>query len=227
MLSWIKKLFGAKPAQPVRHEPEPPAIDEELANRWHDHKSALMEGILGKEHHMVMHAIIPYAIGGGLDLYYYPNGIEGTAIATKELSELPDQGSANRVFSCYELAMFTQHPVDLDQARNLHSPFGRAHDKINRILNRIAPYSAQASLNGGETCEFPAEMEHVGGKCLIFDHYGHHSDDLVTSFGILAIMEIFRSEMDFAREQGGGELIARLKEAGHYPYSDLEREPVA
>jgi hypothetical protein len=36
---------------------------------------------------MVMHAIIPYAIGGGLDLYYYPNGLPGTAIATKELSE--------------------------------------------------------------------------------------------------------------------------------------------
>jgi len=31
----------------------------------------------------------------------------------------------------------------------------------------------------------------------------------------------------FARGQGGGKLIDRLKNAGHYPYSDLEREPVA
>jgi len=46
-----------------------------------------MEAILGKEHDMVMHAMIPYAIGGGLDLYYFPNKIEGVAIATKELSE--------------------------------------------------------------------------------------------------------------------------------------------
>ena len=230
MLSWIKKLFSvSRPASPVTPSPPGPqqAVDEELASRWYDHKSALMEGFLGKEHNMVMHAIIPYAVGGGLDLYYYPHGIEGTGIATKELSDLPDQGSANRLFSCYEMAMFTRHPVNLDHAKDPSTPFGKAHSNINRILNFVAPYSAQATLNGGETCEFPADMEHVGGKCLIFDHYGHHSDDLVTSFGVLAIMEVFRSEMGFAREHGAGELIARLKAAGHYPYSDLDRAPVA
>lgn len=230
MFSWIKKLFsaGAPPSpSPSLSDATATAVDEELAGRWYDHKSALMESFLGKEHNMVMHAIIPYAIGGGLDLYYYPHGIEGTGIATKELSDLPDQGSANRLFSCYEMAMFTRHPVNLDDAKNPNTPFGKAHGNINRILNFVAPYSAQATLNGGETCEFPADMEHVGGKCLIFDHYGHHADDLVTSFGVLAILEVFRSEMEFAREQGGGELIARLKAAGHYPYSDLDRAPVA
>ena len=63
--------------------------DEALAQRWYDRKSALMEASLGKEHDVVMHAIIPFAVGGGLDLYYYPNGLPGTAIATKELCELP------------------------------------------------------------------------------------------------------------------------------------------
>src|SRR5262245_48239113 len=72
--------------------------DDELAQRWYDRKSSLMEASLGKEHDMVMHAIIPYAVGGGLDLYYYPNGLPGTAIATKELSEVPNQGSANNVY---------------------------------------------------------------------------------------------------------------------------------
>ena len=186
-----------------------------------------MEASLGKEYDMVMHALIPYAIGGSLDLYYYPNGLPGTAIATKELSELPNQGSTNDVYRLYELVMFTKHRLDPDAAMNEKTEFGRAHMNINTILNLIARYSAEAKLNPNETCEFPSEMERVGGKCLIFDGYASHTDEVAESFGLLGIIEIFRSEMDYARKHGGAELIERLKAKGHYPYSDLDRNPVA
>ena len=199
--------------------------DEALAQEWYDRKSAIMGEVLGQEHDMVMHAIIRYAIGGGLDLYYFPNGIAGTAIATKELCETPGVGSSNRVFDTYELVMFTRHKLSLDDAQNESTDFGRAHHTINAILNCIAPYSVEATLNPHETCEFPAEMESIGGKCLIFDAYqtkSKHSD-----FGLLAIIEIHRSEMEFARKRGGKKLLDRLKRAGCYPYSDLERPAVA
>lgn len=221
MFKRLKQLFGSK---------KETLSDEEaakLAEAWHDQKSKLMEALLGREHDMVMHAIIPYAIGGGLDLYYYPHSIPGTAIATKELSDLPGQGSSNRVFSCYELAMFTRHSLNLDHAKDDSTPFGQAHASVNRILNCIAPYSASVTLNPNETCEFPAGMEHVGGKCLIFDAYGPPSSEPTHGFGVLAAIEIHQSEMAFARAAGGSELIQRLKAAGHYPYSDLDREPVA
>jgi hypothetical protein len=201
--------------------------DEELAQRWYDRKSSLMEASLGNEHDMVMHALIPYAIGGGLDLYYYPNGLPGTAIATKELSELPNQGSSNRLYRSYELVMFTKHRLDLNEARNGNTEFGRAHMNINAILNPIARYSAQATLNPNETCEFPADMEYVGGKCLVFDGHACHTDDVADHFGLLAVIEIFRSEKEYARKHGGADLIKRLKAKGYYPYSDLDREPVA
>jgi suppressor of fused protein SUFU len=199
----------------------------EVAQQWYEHKSRLMEASLGKEHDMVMHAIIPYAVGGALDLYYYPHGVPGTAIATKELSEQPNEGSSNRMYRSYELVMFTKHRLDLDVAKDENAEFGRAHMNINAILERIARYSAQARLNPNETCEFPADMERVGGKCLIFDGYACHSDDVAENFGLLAILEVFRSEMEYARKHGGAKLIQRLKAKGHYPYSDLEREPVA
>lgn len=176
---------------------------------------------------MVMHAIIPYAIGGGLDLYYYPNGVPGTGVATKELSELPGEGSSNSVFQSYELVMFTKQPLDLDAAHDDNSAFGQAHSVINAVLNRIAPYSAQATLNPNETCEFPADMETVGGRCLIFDGYPSYPDDEPAEFGLLALIEVFPSEMDYARNNGGAKLIERLKAKGHYPYSDMDREPVA
>ena len=220
MFDRLKNLFGA-----IKKDAEG-AAEQKAAEEWYDHKSKVMEEILGPEHDTVMHAIIPYAGGGALDLYYYPRGVPGTGIATKELSEFPNEGSPSSQFSCYELAMFTRHPLDLDKADDGNTAFGRAHSNIDRLLNHIAPYSSQATLNPGETCEFPADVEHVGGKCLIFVDYGSRSDATVRKFGILLVMEIFRSEMDFARANGGAELIAKLKAAGHYPYSDLEREAV-
>ncbi|MGI8979418.1 MAG: suppressor of fused domain protein [Pirellulaceae bacterium] len=199
--------------------------DDSEAQEWYDRKSALMSDALGEEHNMVMHAIIPYAIGGGLDLYYFPHGIPRTAIATKELSEMPGEGSSNRVFTNYELVMFTRHPLSLDEAQDKSTPFGRAHQSISAILECIARYSAQATLNPHETCEFPEDMETVGGKCLIFDAYG--ADGEHAEFGLLAIIEIHHSEMDYARSHSGKQLLDKLKKAGHYPYSDLERPAVA
>src|SRR5438445_9041226 len=116
-------------------------------DQWYEHKSRLMEASLGKEHDMVMHALIPYVIGGGLDLYYYPNGLPGTAIATKELSVAPNEGSSNEAYRSYELVMFTKHRLNLDAAKDESTPFGRAHRNINALLNPIARYSADAHMN--------------------------------------------------------------------------------
>ena len=185
-----------------------------------------MEKSLGPEHDMVMHAIIPYAVGGALDLYYYPNGLSGTAIATKELCEDLDEYSTNDVYDRYELVMFTRHALNLDEAHDETTAFGRAHACINAILNCIAPYSTQATLNPNETCEFPEEMDRVGGRCLIFAGYASHQLDDGQTFGMLAIIEILRSEMEFAREHGRAQLLDLLKQHGHYPFSDLDREPV-
>ncbi|HVP12489.1 MAG TPA: hypothetical protein VMV94_15040 [Phycisphaerae bacterium] len=205
----------------------PDDVDEQAAEKWQQSKSALMEASLGKEHNLVMHALIPYFLGGSLDLYYYPNGLPGTAIATKELCELPNKGPTNDVYRSYELVMFTRHALDLDAVKSENTDFGKAHANINAILNCIARYSAMAKLNPNETCEFPEEMERLGGKCLIFDGYACRSDDLVKDFGLLAIIEIFRSEQEYARTHGGSRLIRRLKSKGYYPYSDLDRRPVA
>ncbi len=198
--------------------------EDQRATQWYDRKSAMMESWLGKEHNMVMHAIIPYCVGGGLDLYYYPNGVRGTAIATKELSELPDRGSSNDVFGTYELVMFTRQKLDLEQAKDRSTPFGKAHATINSILNLIARYSGQAKLNPLQTCEFPADMKGVGGKCLIFDRFP--PGDGEQEFGLLALIEVFRSEMVFAQKKGVARLVERLRAANAYPYSDMDRKPV-
>jgi hypothetical protein len=194
---------------------------------WYDAKSKKMEEWLGPEHDMVMHALIPYGLGGALDFYYYPKGVAGTGIATKELSEAPGEGSSNDTFDCYELVMFTRHPVDLDDAKDESTPFGKIHESISAILNLIARYSAEATLNPGDTCEFPLEMEDVGGRCVLFDRYPSCDPEEKAEFGLMLVMEVFRSELEFARAEGTGNLFERLLEKGHYPYSDMDRDPVA
>ena len=218
---WLKNVFGKKPVGVAGS-----TKDEKLFRIWLDRKSAFMGKVLGKEHDMVMHAFVPFAIGGSLALFYFPNGIPGTAIVTKELSELPNQGPSNDLFRSYELVMFTKHPLSLDDAKNETTPFGRAHRNIEAILNVMARYSQTAKLNPFETAEFPTDMEGVGGKCLIFVPYARHSDDLAKDFGLLVIIEIFRSEMEYAMKEGGMNLLKKLKDSGFFPYSDLDRQPV-
>jgi len=200
---------------------------EQLLQEWYDHKSQWMVRALGPEHDMVLHADVPYAEGGGLDLYYYGNGIPGTAIATKELSDLPGEGSASDWYESYELVMFTRIAINLDDAHQEATPFGLIHSNIQTILNCMAPYSAGTILNPLETWEFPKKMEGVGGKCLILDAYKDDSEsDEQTSFGLLNLIEIFPAELKYAKKHGGEMLIEKLKQSGCYPYSDLDRAPV-
>lgn len=194
---------------------------------WYDQKTRFMEARLGREHDMVMHAIVPFAIGGALDLYYYPNGIAGTGVATKELSPLPGEGPYNDVQGNYELVMFTREPLNLDEAANPRSAFGRIHELISTTLNWLALYSQQAMLNPGDTVSFPEDFETVGGHCFLLDDYGGVGNEPADRFGLLLVMQIFPSELQFAQEHGTAELIKRLKARGFYPYSDLEREAVA
>ena len=120
--------------------------------------------------------------------------------------------------------MFTRQPISLDDAQDESTAFDQVHGSINAILNSIASYSSQATLNPNETCEFPEDFQTIGGNCLIFDAYG--TDKEHSEFGLLAVIEIHRSEMDFARKNGGVRLIQKLKKSGVYPYSDMNRPTV-
>lgn len=211
---------------PDPHPDSNPDPRDAEANAWYEHKSALMADMLGTEHDRVMHAIIPFAIGGGLDLYYYTGSTGGTTIATKELSEAPGVGPSNRVFNSYELVMRTRHPLDLDAALDPRTPFGRAHEGINAILNGIAQYSLAATLNPMETCEFPRGFAELSRRCVIFDAADQRPDGRGGVFGLLLVVEVFRSEMKHARKKGTPALIERLNSAGCYPYSDMDRKPV-
>ncbi|WP_005031137.1 hypothetical protein [Holophaga foetida] len=209
----IKQLLGLQPS------PE----------KWDKLKSDALEAILGPEHNMVMHAIIPFSVGGGLDLYYYPQKT-GFAVATKELIDEFGNGPKNRDFPAFELCMFSPITFNLDLANDFQSPMGTAHRRINATLNALALYASQKTLNINDTIEFPMDFdEELGGQCFIVTAITKHDRPLVINnknFGLMVAINIHRAEMNYAREFGGADLISKLTAAGIFPNSTLEREPV-
>ena len=106
------------------------------------------------------------------------------------------------------------------------SPFNQIERRICGTLTMIGIYSKDAVLNPGETCELPVDDEE--NKCLIFNRYPELAPLIIGDrrHHLLLCLEIFRSEMLYAMENGSVHLFEKLKAAGHYPYSDLDREPV-
>ena len=221
ILNFIKKLFS-KSDEPVQKE-----YSEEEFNLDYDQKSKGLENILGKMHNLVGHAIIPFSVGGAVDMYYYPNHIMGTGFATMELLEPDGSGPVPNRLGTYELVAFTRHTFDNSNDKN--SSFNLIERKICGIFTTIGFYSKESELNPYDTCEIP-NKEGEDNTCILFDLYGSENTKLIIGdreHHLLLCLQIFRSELNFARENGSETLLNKLKEAGYYPYSDLDRDPVA
>ena len=74
-MSFLKKIFGrkSKDIQGTIRE----FTDEEF-NLDYELKEIGLENVLGKMHEVVGHAIIPFSIGGAVDMYYFSTELEHT-----------------------------------------------------------------------------------------------------------------------------------------------------
>ena len=222
-MSFFKKLFGGQ----EKDEPIPePKFTQEQFDKNYEEKEKRLERVLGKMYGMVGHAIIPFEVGGAVDMYYFPNHIHGTGFATMELLDPNGNGPKPNRFGTYELVAFTKELYNKNEETS--TAFNLIERRVCGIFTTISNYSFQAVLNPNETCEVPTDGEE--NRCLVFDNY--QPDNKQFKIGdrqhhLLLCLEIFRSEMEFSRKNGSKELLDKLKAAGHYPYSDLDREPVA
>jgi hypothetical protein len=214
----FKKLFGKTE---IKKE-----FTQEECDTDYELKMAALESVLGKSHNLVGHAIIPFEIGGAVDMYYFPNGIKGTGFATMELIQPDGTGPIPNKLGTYELVAFTKLDYNKDATETL--PFNLIERRICGIFTTIGNYSSQAKLEPLETCEVP-QGEGEPNTCIFFDNYNPDGKKFKIgnrNHGLLLIMEVFRDEMEYAMENGTAKLIAKLKEKGYYPYSDLDRKSV-
>jgi hypothetical protein len=221
-MSFLKKLFGgkSKDIQGTIRE----FTDEEF-NLDYELKEIGLENVLGKMHGVVGHAIIPFSIGGAVDRYYFSNHIKGTGFATMELLNPDGFGPKSNRIGTYELVAFTK--LDYNDNEDEPTDFNKIERRFCGIFTTIGNYSSQAILNPNETIEVPNETE--DNYCLILDNYKPENKEFKIgerNHHLLLCLEVFRSEMEFARKNGSEKLIQLLKEKGIYPYSDLDRNPV-
>jgi len=214
----LRKILGKKEAKKEYTQ-------EEYDNDY-ELKMAGLEYVLGKSHNLVGHAIVPFSIGGAVDMYYFPNGIEGTGFATMELIDPDGKGSVPNRLGTYELAAFTKIKYVQDSTGS--NQFNLIERHICGIFTAIGNYSFQAKLEPFDTCELP-QNDGKPNLCLIFDEYKPDGREFKIGdrkHGLLLIIEVHRDEMEYARVNGTGKLIEVLKEKGYYPYSDLDRGSV-
>jgi hypothetical protein len=192
-------------------------------------KKEALEKVLGPMDDTVGHAIVPYAIGGLVDMYYFSKGIPGTGMATMELIEPDGSGTAPNRIGTYELVAFTNNSKTEGYKPGDKSAFDNIERRMCWIFTTIGRYGMDEIINPGETAEIPMDDNEV---CwLIFDEYrGPSGQDFVINgkrHCLLLCMEIFKSEGQWAMKNNRGKkLITKLKNAGYYPYSDLNRKPV-
>lgn len=213
-------------AAPKSHDK--PKFSAEDYDRHYKAKESGIEAVLGKMHGLVGHAIIPFQIGGAVDMYYFPNGIPGTGFATMELIEPDGSGPKPNKIGTYELVAFTKIKMPDTEEKSDSHPFNKIERRMCGILTTTGFYSYDAVLNPGETCEVPGK-EGESNKCLILDQYspaGRQFQIGDRRHCLLLCIEVFRSEMEYAMAHGSSVVLQKLKEKGHYPYSDLDREPV-
>ena len=227
MFNFLKKLFGQT------DEPATKEFTEQEYEKDYELKSQGLQNVLGKMHEMVGHAIIPFAIGGAVDMYYFPNHIKGTGFATMEILEPDGSGPLPNRLGTYEFVAFTKYDYNgndldiVDLGEDKQTPFNLIERKICGIFTTLGFYSRQAVFNPNETCEIPSDDDE--SICLAFDLYQPNNKEFMVGdrkHHLLLCIQLFRSEMEFARENGSEELFKKLKQAGYYPYSDLDRESV-
>lgn len=219
-MGFLNRLFGKKET-PIERE-----FTEEEHEKYYELKSKGLENVLGKTHNLVGHAIIPFAIGGAFDMYYFPNHIEGTGFATMELLDPSGNGPKKNRIGTYELVAFTKYDYNMNE--ETQTPFNLIERKACGFLTAIGMYSSQAVLNPKETIEVP-NGENEENTCLIFDLYEPEGKKFIVGkreHHLLLCMQVFRSEMEYARKNGSLGLLKMFKEKGIYPYSDLDRQPI-
>lgn len=146
-MGFFQKLFGKKEI--------PREFTEEEWDKDNEDKQAGLERVLGKMNDLVGHALIPFNVGGNVDMYYFSNGISGTGFATMELIKPDGTGSVPNGLGTYELVSFTKEIFDPSEGEMLS--FNTVERRLCGAMTTIGAYSFQAKLEPKETVEEPGE----------------------------------------------------------------------
>ena len=229
---------GKNPFTPPSDPGGPPDPEISLPNpaftKFIEAKVNAIQAILGPMSDTIAHPRSPAGDGGSLDIYYFPEalpGRTGTALATLDLIRPDGSGPRAATLGTYEVVAFTRQAMEASQG---DAPFNKIERKLWYLLSMIGMYGFEAELNPLQTAGIPGPTDQRTGKAapnsyLIFDEYRRPGVDFHFDgkfHGLLLLIEVHEQEMAYAQRSGVPALLQRLKSAGAYPFSDLDRKPV-
>jgi hypothetical protein len=187
--------------------PDAPAIDY---RKLYENFVPVLERELGRKEDAVIHAIVGFEFGGPPDLLLFRHapGVKGTFYVTSDLLffERQPKNSLGR----YEVAICL--PMENKWAEH--------------ILYKLSQATVEEAFDVGDTADITAWVEVdcamkglLFAKLVSFEFGGQ-------PFGALLCLGVTRSELDYALERGSEDLLGRLKAAGAFLITDLNRAPV-
>lgn len=181
--------------------------EDEWQQTW-DARQAALESVLGPADDSVLHALVPFYLGGQADVLSFRKLIDGRIAATCEL--LGEESQQPNSQGTYELAI--AHRDDNDWGPN--------------IISRLARYKCEAVLEPGETMDIgpavPAKSTITGFLFDDFKRMKYEGRDA----GILLCIGLTADELAACQEGRRGEVREALKARNVYPYTDLFRRSV-
>lgn len=230
MLQWVRRF------KPRSSRPD---ITPERWSQFRRAKQTALERILGPMDDVVGHAIIPFDAGGSVDLFFFPARPPGTVVVTMDLIDPNGDGPLSAQLGPYELVACTRvrrasayaiNPQTGEMAPDVDDErFAAITSWFCQMLTAIARDALKTEIQPGDAYELPGE----GGEpahYIIFDRFdsgGQLFEVEGKKYGLLLCIEVFPSELEYAQAHGVDALLARLKQAGVFPFSDLDRKPVA
>lgn len=174
---------------------------------WNARQAAL-ESVLGKSDGRVLHALMPFNIGGQADVLVFRRHIPGLVAATCELLGEPCQ--KQNALGTFELAVAQRED----------------HDWGPSVISHLARYTCERKVGLGNTMDlganFPKGSTMAG---LLFAAY-RRFEYAGAKAGILLCLSITAEEMEACQAGKTKQVFAALKSSGVYPYSNLFRASV-
>jgi hypothetical protein len=171
---------------------------------WNAREAAL-KSVLGETDGMVLHAMIPFYLGGQADVLSFRKHIPGRVAATCDL--LGEEGQIRNDLGTYELMI--AHRDDNNWGPN--------------VISRLARYTCDARLEPGHTMDIggavPKGATITGFLFCEYARFQYREEEA----GLLLCLGITADELDRCKTGRREEVLAALKAAGVYPYTDLSR----
>ncbi len=182
--------------------------DTDERERTWDARRAALESVLGKSDGRVLHAIVPFDLGGQADVLVFRSHIPGQVAATCDL--LGERSQKQNSLGTFELVVAQRED----------------HDWGPSMISHLARYTCERKVGLGNTMDlganFPKRSTMAG---LLFAAY-RRFEYAGSKAGLLLCISITREEMEACQAGQTKQVFAALKASGIYPYSDLFRASV-